>query len=207
MVNLLLVIGFIALGVIGYRTWQADRTPRTGPEAPVSPGSGTIEQAGPGGVLQLPPHGPNREEQDVRVRARHTYRQDDYAWFELECEAGHGTVWVDVERDDELEASVTLKRLSLEELGLTPSSLSGHQAPAKTLVVDGITFRFSEQGRARFLRESDPDQAEDVTFWDYEGDDDRHDLGIERWGDDCRAYLTERINPERIRIYSLGGTT
>ncbi|MFC4257577.1 DUF4178 domain-containing protein [Marinobacter lacisalsi] len=198
--DLLLLALLVVAGVIGYRLWSRQSSSSADHSGDSDPQAGGIESVRSGGVIQLPPHGPDMAEADVQITARHVYQQDGYRWFELEGESGSGTVWLDVERDDELETSVTLKRLRIDELGLDEAGVEQLKRGA-TVSFDGAVFRMTEQGTARFLPDGDESRAETLEYWDLEGDDDRHDLTIERWGQDHRAYLSQRIPPSRIKVY------
>lgn len=199
---LLMVIGVVGYGA--YRLWSNRQgSAQASPTSAPSPTNATIEDVRPGGMIQLPPHGEDMEERDVQITSRHVYRQDGFNWYELEGQTGAGTVWLDVEHDDELETSVTLQRLTLDDAGLTAEGLANLK-PGATVSWQGTTFRFAERGRAQFLKNGDAQQAESLEFWDFEGNDERHDLAVERWDQEYRVYITQRINPARIRIYSLG---
>ena len=206
--ELLLLAVLVILGYLAFQKWSSGQMGSKSPEsASPGPGTGGIEQVGPGGVIQLPPHGPDMQELDVQVTARHVYDQDGYQWYELEGESGGGTVWLDVERDDELETSITLRRLRLDELGLEEDAVDDLRSGA-TVQFEGQSFRMEERGRARFWPNGNQSRAEDLEFWDFEGDDDRHDLSIERWGgQEYRAYLSQRIPPARIKVYRVSDAT
>lgn len=198
MLDLVLLALLVAAGFIGYRLWWSRQSVAASASA-VQPLDG-IESVGPGGVIQLPPHGPDMSEADMQVTARHVYEQDGFRWYELEGDTGAGTVWLDIERDDELETSVTLKRLRIDELGFDESTV-GQLRPGATVRYNSQVFTMTEQGKAKFLPGGDVSRTETLEFWDFEGDDDRHDLTVERWGQEYRAYLSQRIPPSRIRIY------
>ncbi|GAA3568220.1 DUF4178 domain-containing protein [Marinobacter xestospongiae] len=195
--ELLLLAVLVVLAYVAYRQWSNQGG---GVSAPAPTGPGGIEQVGVGGVIQLPPFGDDLDPRDVEVTARHVYDQDGYRWYELEGQSGSGTVWLDVERDDELETSVTLKRLRLDEIGLAAEAVE-QLKPGARVEFDGRVFHLGEQGRARFLPNGDSARAETLVFWDLEGEDDRHDLSIERWDQEYRVYLSQRLSPERIRVY------
>lgn len=167
----------------------------------------SIENVRKGGLIQLPPHGPDMQEIDMQVTARHVYEQGGFRWYELEGESGNGTVWLDVERDDELETSVTIRRLRLTELGLGAED-THHLEIGSSVEVEGRVFHLEERGRARFLPGGDAARAETLEFWDFESEDEQYAVGMERWGgSEIRAYLTQSISPSRIRIYRLSDAT
>lgn len=201
------LIGLVLLCVLGFFAFQYWKKNNAGDAESSTPSleNATVEDVRSGGVIQLPPHGEAMDALDVEVTAVHIYDEDGFTWSELEGTSGQGTVWLDVERDDELETSVTLKRLQLDDVGLTPEILSGlRSGTSKTVELEGSRFRFTERGKATFYARSDRSHPESLEFWDFEGEDDRHDLGVERWQEDYRVYLSQRLDPARIRLYSLG---
>lgn len=207
-IQLISIIFLVGLGVYAWLAWKgrsAGRRSAQGDGHAPSVSEAGIEQVRVGGMIQLPPHGEAMETKDVQITARHVYEEDGFRWFELEGDSGSGTVWLDVSRDDELETSVTLQRLSLDDIGLTPEALQQTgKAGSRKLSYGDRRFTFAEHGHACFRPAGDATRAETLEYWDFEGDDDKRDLGIENWSGEYRVYLSQRINPARIRIYSLG---
>lgn len=204
LIQIIIVVALIGLGYFAYRAWkQQSATAVDGPPDPPRVSEAGIEQVRPGGMIQLPPHGEDMEAADMQITARHRYEEDGFEWFELEGETSAGTTWLDVARDDELETSVVLERLTGADVGLDSETLDAI-GEGKTLSYGGRNFAFAERGRAVFHPKGDRGQAETLEYWDFEGEDERHDLGVERWDEQLRVYLSQRIDPARIKIYSLG---
>lgn len=199
----------IGLGIFAWQNWKrppGKHGPAQNNSRALSVSEAGIEQVRAGGMIQLPPHSEAMEAKDVQITARHVYEENGFQWFELEGDSGSDTVWLEVSHDDELETSVTLKRLSLEDIGLIPEALQppGKAGSSAKVVYDNHSFAFVERGHANFRPAGDATQAEPLEYWDFEGNDNKHDPGIERWDDQYRVYLSQRIDPARIRIYSLG---
>ncbi|MDN5939643.1 MAG: DUF4178 domain-containing protein [Salinisphaera sp.] len=209
-IQIIIIVVLVGLGYYGWQAWKRQSKGRaiTQDHSP-SVSEASIEQVRVGGTIQLPPHGEAMETKDVQVTARHVYEEDGFQWFELEGDSGTGTVWLEGAHDDELETSVTLERLGLDDIGLTAETLQqlGQGGAEKTLAYGGRQFEFAERGRANFRPAGDATKSEVLDYWDFEGDDDKHDLGIEGWDGQYRVYLSQRINPARIKIYSLGDST
>src|SRR6202000_2145932 len=92
-------------------------------------------QLGPGAVVS---HGGI----DYVVRGSVTYREGPYVWWEHLLEGGDQPIWFSVEEDDgplELAMWGTRKDLALQ--------------PGDQYLVDGMTFRQSERGRASYTTE------------------------------------------------------
>lgn len=206
-IQLLVLIILLALGVFFWRQWQKQSVKEAVMKQKHTPSvsEASIEQVGVGGMIQLPPHGEALDAKDMQITARHLYDEGGFQWVELEGDSAGGKVWLDVCRDDELETSVTLERLTLADIGLSEEDVAQLDASSK-LSYGGRQFSFGEKGQASFRPNGDASKAQQVAYWDFEGDDDKHDLGIESWEGESRVYLTQRLDPARIRIYSLGET-
>ena len=202
LMQIVIVVLLAGIGFYAYRAWASQNTSNeSGTHS--SSGPTSITQARQGAVLSLPPHGDTLGDLDVTVTARHLYRENGFDWHELECDSGHATVWVEIEQDDELEVSASIKRLRLDEIGLDAERLGGLASGTEVMHGDR-RFYYTEKGEATFFADADTSRPEPFEYWDFEGDDERHDLGVERWGDDYRAYLSERLDTNRIKIYSAG---
>lgn len=191
---ILLLLGGLAYGayrVLKARQSHAAERPDTRPQ---------LLRLAPGAVLQLPAIGDDMAEQDVQVSARHRYVEDGYTWTEYACDAGDARYHLDVEYDDELETSVTLARINLDEIGVSPDEFDS----VREITYQGQTYRRGESGRAHYYANGEG-AGEAYEYRDFNGEGPRS-IALERWGDDCRAYLTQALNPDRIRIYSEGGT-
>lgn len=195
----------VGLGILFYRS----RGLNPGDSRRPSPALPGIEDIQPGGILKLTRVGTDLSDFDVRVIARHVYREDGFEWTELEGEAGHGPVWIEVERDDELSVSVALRRLRLGDIGLDAAALDAFVSADEGQVgAEGISYEYEDHGRADFLRNGDPARREPVVYWDFESSDGRRFLGVERWGDDdYQVHLGEALSPGQIEIYSAGEDT
>lgn len=209
MIQIIIVVILAGLGFYLWRAWKRESAGAASGQrgAPVpSLSEAGIEQVRAGGMIQLPPHGEAMDSCDVQITARHVYEEDGFQWFELEGDSGAGTVWLEVAHDDELETSVSLARLTPEDIGLSEAALQalGSTDGVKHITHAGQQFKYVERGQAHFYPAGDTQRGEAFSYWDFEGDDDQHDLGIESWDGQYRVYLSQRINPARIRIYSLG---
>ncbi|MDN5871828.1 MAG: DUF4178 domain-containing protein, partial [Nitrococcus sp.] len=149
---------------------------------------------------------PELKDFDIRIIARHRYREGGFEWTELEGEAAEGPVWIEVERDDELSVSIALRRLGLADVGLDPAALHGFvKADEGRIEADGGPYDYEDHGRAEFLRNGDSVHAETVAYWDFESADGRRYLSVECWGgDDYQVHLGETLSPGQIEIYSRG---
>lgn len=170
-------------------------------DAPLS-----IENVRPGGVVQLEGVGPDLEDFDVVIKARHSYSEDGFLWFELEGERGATPVWIEVEEDDELEVSICLRKLKLSEIGISGDELDAiEDKDAGTIAFEGVTYEYEDCGDALFHRNGSREGGgERLHYWDFESPDGKQYLSIERWGrKEYNAYLSEPLRAGQIKVFSL----
>ena len=115
---------------------------------------------------------------DYVVRGSVTYREGPFVWCEHLLEGGDQPIWFSVEDDDgRLELAMWVTRKDLAGQGLQPGGQH---------VVDGVTFRESERGRAGYTTEGTtglPPGGE-MDFVDYANADETALLSFERWAPD-----------------------
>jgi hypothetical protein len=164
-----------------------------------------IENVRPGGVVQLEGIGENLEDFDVVIKARHSYVEDGFTWYELEGERGTTPVWIEIEEDDELEVSICLRKLKLTEVGITGGDVEAIEAKDKGKIeFESIQYIYEDCGDATFYRNaSRSGEGERRHYWDFESKDGKHYLSIERWGSkEYVAYLSEPLRPGQIKVFS-----
>ncbi|MBF0623531.1 MAG: DUF4178 domain-containing protein [Magnetococcales bacterium] len=168
----------------------------------------TIEDLQPGGVLSLRGIGADLEDLDVTVTGRHSYSEEGFEWLELEGETGDRKVWIGVERDDELEVSITLRKVDLETLGLTPERLEEFRRQRKgAFAFEGQTYRFDESGRATFFRDGNRLQGEPFEYWDFVCAKDDSAISIESWkpGGAPECHVSQTLKPSQYTVYATRG--
>lgn len=207
--NIITLLLLAGAGFLLYRMWRhgnGGATPGGPVSSPPATGRAEITHVGVGGVLGLKRVGPELRDEDIQVTARHSYRQGNFVWWELEADSPSGTVFLDIEEDDGLEMSITLEKLALDETDQTPEALSEMARSGRgQLHCRGENYRLTETGRATFLPSGDETRAENFTFWDLEAEDGDYDLSVECWEDGTyNVYLSQELNPEQVTIYSVG---
>lgn len=198
--TLLLILA--ALGA-AYYFWRQSR-PRSATPPP-SPDP-VIENVRPGGTIQLRGVGPDLEDFDLVIKARHTYDEDGWKWYELEGEKGTQPVWIEIEEDDETEISICLEKLALADLGITgPDAETIAQQGKGQVQFRETTFTYEEHGKARFFRNSDlSGSGVPFHYWDFASTDSKQYLAIERWGSaEYVAYLSEPLRRSQIEVFSV----
>ncbi len=164
-----------------------------------------IRHVRPGGVISLRGAGPDLEDFDLVVDARHVYVEDGFEWFELEGMKGMEKVWVEVEEDDELEVSLSVRKLDLSDLGITPEDLDRMvKQDDGAIEHGGQRYEYDDWGEAVFYRNGQRQNGENLRYWDFESEDQTQFLSIECWGGrHYEAYLSESLRPSQIEIFSL----
>lgn len=103
--------------------------------------------------------------------------------FKLECE--NETMFLHVEKDDDLYLTLTQKvkvRAINEDI---PEIIKETEAPPKKLIYNGVTY-FRENETPGYFHDTDDDNDTWVEFigWDYYDESEKLYFCIEQWGDD-----------------------
>jgi hypothetical protein len=115
---------------------------------------------------------------DYVVRGSVTFREGPFVWWKPLLEGGDQPIWFSVEDDDgRLELAMWVTRKDLADQGLQASGQH---------VVDGVTFRESERGRAGYTSEGTTGllPGGEMDFVDYANADETALLSFERWAPD-----------------------
>lgn len=159
-----------------------------------------------GGVVQLSRIGPDMEDFDAKVIGRHAYRQGGFVWYELECDRGSAKkVWVEIEEDDEVEVTITLRKLPMRDMPFTMADLKRiDDQESGSFEFEGRRYHYEDSDSATFHRYSEEHNSEGMYYWDFATDDGEHFIGVERWDDgSVDVSYGEAIDPSQIKVYSL----
>ncbi|MBF0588242.1 MAG: DUF4178 domain-containing protein [Magnetococcales bacterium] len=167
-----------------------------------------IENIQKGGVLTLSDIDDEVEDLDMIVLGRHLYEEEGYQWFELEGEVGpEKKLWLCVERDDELEVSVTLRKIDLETLGLTPEDLTRFKKKESgRFSFQGAEYTFEEYGKATFYPHEDRANGKPFSYWEFVCEAQQRGITIERWqrgGVEC--HLSQMLKPGQYQVHTIQG--
>jgi hypothetical protein len=123
-----------------------------------------------------------------------TYREGPYVWWEHLLEGGDQPIWFSVESDDgrlELAMWVTRKDLTLQ--------------PGDQYLVDGMTFRQSERGRASYTTEgmTGLPAGGEMEYLDCTSADKSALLSFERWapGMPWEVSTGRSVVPGELSVY------
>jgi hypothetical protein len=205
-----IIILLIIAAFAGYAIWKSmkrsESQPVSSPQKQYSQDELRIENVGPNGFIHLAHIGPDLDEFDVNIVARHIYRSGDSEWYELEGESVKGKVWIDLEEDDGLQLGITLKKLKLRDIGISKSKLAemdkNEEGEIKYL---GETYYYEESDNAIFYRNGDENAGEEFYYWEFENDEGTKFISIEQWSDgSIEVSYSEPIKDHQVTIFSLG---
>lgn len=164
-----------------------------------------IENVGSGGVIHLTNIGQDMEDFDVNIIAKHVYREGGDMWYELEGDRGTEKVWIELEEDDELEISITLKKLKLSDINISKSDLQRiDDKESGQIIYEGQKYSYDDSGSAVFLRYGEEKNKEKFYYWDFEAEDGKHFIGVERWENNSYdVSYSEAIKRSQIEIFSV----
>ncbi|MFC7393657.1 DUF4178 domain-containing protein [Scopulibacillus cellulosilyticus] len=115
---------------------------------------------------------------DYQVVGKLTFNDHGYRWYEYQLEGRSGTIWVNVELDDELEVSVYKKvKKKLSE-----------PIPDK-IEMDGIIYYLDEKGTANVSGQGRSVNVSgmQVHYYDFCDENEEKYLSVEIWGGDIEV--------------------
>ncbi|KUH92592.1 DUF4178 domain-containing protein [Mycobacterium sp. IS-1556] len=185
-----LLLGAVVVLVMALRRPKKPKAPTTREDplkfAATMPQFGP-RQLGPGAIVA---HGGI----DYVVRGTATLRQGPFVWWEHLLEGSSEPVWFSVEEDEgrlELVMWTRRKDASLQ--------------PGGDLVLDGISYREIERGRASFTTEGTTGlpAGGEMEFVDYADADKTSFLGFERWAADMpwEVSVGKPVLPGELTVY------
>jgi hypothetical protein len=212
MLKYFIILILIVAGVMVWRKFQTNKQKKLASEKDktdqnlVGSNSLKIENVGQGGLIHLTNIGPEMEEFDLAVLARHVYKQGSSSWFELECDKGTEKIWLEIEEDDELEISIIVKKLKVRELEISIKDLKiMDEEEEGEFNFEGETFYLEESDSARFLKNGNTNNYESMYYWDFENDSGNKKVCVEKWSDNSyTASVSEPIDPSQVTVYSTG---
>lgn len=181
--------------------------------APIPPGDRykhTIEDVANGGYIKL-------DGLTYRVQGLHFYQEGKgnraSVWYELElfCLQTGEVTYLEWEKDDKVEASMSLKTLSWRDLRddggehVDEDDLEEIVEEEDCLVYEKTKFEYDDDCEATFHRNGDKKNGEPVWIVDFEAKDGTV-LTVEEWGDESSGdweydiSLSRQIDPDKIEV-------
>ena len=146
-----------------------------------------------------------------RVEAVSEYREKKECWHELECLAIQSgtTVFIEWEKDDEVEVSLNGPPLPLRELGVTPDQIEAMSDEERgSIRHGGKAFHYDDDYAATYHRDGGT-EGERVYFYDFETKDEQWGLSVEEWGSkqdgfEYQAYVSEYLPADAVEVLVVG---
>lgn len=180
-----------------------------------------IEDVGPGAYIRVDAaHGPEIH----RVESLSEYREKRWRWYELELLglASGATVYVEWEKDDDVEISINGPELTLREVGVTADQVEAmSEAESGRIHFGGRSYHYDDDYAATYHRDASSGGqgqgrdkvegaggGEPVYFYDFETRDERHCLTVEEWGSaadgyEYVAFESETVGPDAVEVVAL----
>ena len=145
-----------------------------------------------------------------RVVSISQYREKNESWSELEVfslTTGDST-YLEWEKDDQVEISLSGPELSLSDLGVTSDQVEAMSDEEEGRIsFDGRSYHYDDDYGATYFRESGA-EGEPVYCYDFESKDEKYSLTVEEWGSknegyEYSAFVSEYIEPEAVEVLVL----
>ncbi|MDB9786731.1 DUF4178 domain-containing protein [Bacteriovoracaceae bacterium] len=207
----ILLLGLSFAIFFGYEAWKKKSALPGGEKSLIGnksqnfdKGELRIENVQKGGVIHLTGVGADMEDFDLTVLSKHTYREGEYSWYELEVDRGDKKMWLNYEEDDELLISIKINQLKLREIGLKKSDLDEiDEAEEGEFSYKGKKYFYEDSGTAIFYRHSLDDNAESFDYWEFETEKGDHLMSVESWGGEIEVTESIPLKATQLTIYSL----
>lgn len=188
--------------------WQKNKKKKAEKEESVDPLDSqqmSIEKVQAGGLIKLTTVGENMDDYDVTISSRHVYREGGYEWFELEGDNGSNTVWLSVEKDDELEVTLAVKKSKLRVLGVSTKDLEEMENNNEgEIEYEDETFYYESSGEADFFKDGDMNNPEAFYYWEFENENGSRFISVEEWEDgDVDVTISLPVKQSQISVFSL----
>lgn len=206
-----IIFGLVIIGIAMY-FWQRNKAkkaleqPEPDPEAQEL----RLENVRAGGLIHLTNVGPELEEYDVQILARHTYREgENHEWYELEGDNGKSKVWLSLENDDTLDVTIATRKLKLRELPINRADLDNMDERGEgQFELEGKTYYYDHSTEGSYFPDGKvaTDNEEFFYYWEFETDDEHEFLTVEEWeSGQFEVTISYPVKESQVKVYSLGG--
>lgn len=216
MFKIIILVVVIMGGWALYNYWRNRPSSASSNKAePIShSGELTVKDLGVGGVFTISGFSEDFEDASFVISQKNRYSEGSYEWYELKAEDGDRVIWLEWEEDDELEVAAydggqkLEGKEGLERLNLTPKKLEVIDDEEEgEFSYEGIKYEYEDSGEAFFQRDC-LGKKERFYYWDFEGEDEVHLIGIEKWGpktSDFEIHIGKVVHPRDISILKANG--
>ena len=216
--NIPLIIVLLILASLSFAIWQnikkkkedgnVDEAAMESEDSLFTEKPGTdliLENVRAGGILTLIGMGDNYEDVDAIVRARHIYRSEEDYWYELECDCGGKSMWLEVPNEISGELNLSTAKLSLPELGLSLSRLRLMEEDGEgEIEFKKSEFYYDDSGESEYFENGKSAGGRRFYFWYFLSSDEKVFISVNHWGrGQCDAFYGRVIQESDINIFAL----
>ncbi len=121
---------------------------------------------------------------------------NNYFTYEFKCVSSKDTVYLGVEKDDEISCYI-MRKINFGKLDEEVEQSIVNKGTAPRLVtLDGTAF-FKESERPGYFRSIDSENWDEFIVWEYLDETGKLALSIEQWGDTAFESAVGIVEPER----------
>ncbi|MEM7260361.1 MAG: DUF4178 domain-containing protein [Planctomycetota bacterium] len=209
-VHWLLLIGLAVVLFVVIRKLRGGAEKDSSPAPVVDLTELTVADARRGDMVTVRHAAPDYEDLEFKVQHIHRYESGGSKWHELAGKSPHGEVALEWEHDDGLQVGLSFaKTHRIEELTSNGTPLTEdhlvrfdeEQSSANTVEFEGDPYHFASSGEIGFFEDGQGD-GEGFYSWEFEADDGKSSLSIEKWeGEAFAAQRSATIDPDDVQIY------
>jgi len=165
----------------------------------------TIENLRKDGVFTVRNLADFLEDVDLVVTGRHKYQQGNTVWFELECDSGGKAFSLEYGLDDNLEISISFKKMKLRDLKLSLPKLEKiDEEEEGEFDFDNTKYYYEDSDEAIFFRDCQESEEESFYYWEFESKNGNKTISIEKWPDgSTEVSMSETVELSDITIYGI----
>ena len=163
-----------------------------------------------GALVRVLNASPDYEDLTFQVERIHRYEWGREKWYELAGRSPHGEIALEFQEDDGLSIYLALgKSHRIEEVQTQGATLTEddlvrfdeERSSGNTVQFDDRAFRYEASHEVGFF-EDGVGEGEGFYVWDFEGDDGKKSLSIEKWeGEAFEVFLTDIVDPSDVQVF------
>ena len=204
----LAVLGFLLLLIL-FRLLKGAGKKSPSSAAPPSPSDiidATIRDARPGDIVSVTGFGDEYDDVDFVIERRNRYSSGGFEWFELLGVYKGRQIWIEWEEDDALRITATSpeREIRLASLGIGEEDLARmdeEESRENVLEWEGERYRYAESAEVFFHKDC-AGPGEGFYMWDFESEDGRSVISVEKWeGEPFQVFSGRVIPPRDVKVF------
>jgi hypothetical protein len=163
-----------------------------------------VSEAAPGDSIEISGITGLANPHHMIVSRKNKYVDSDSTWHELECSSSGKQYYLTIERDDgQIYLSLSLKTLSLADIKINERDLERIDDKEEgSIKYAGRVYYYEDSDEAEFFPDSQRKDSEDLYYWEFESDDGRHFISVEKWEDNSiDVTYSVIVEPSQVTIY------